>query len=219
MRSHLARFGFTADHVETKVGSLSGGEKARLLFALMCRDAPALMVLDEPTNHLDIDAREALVQALNAFDGAVVLVSHDAHLIELAADKLWRVENGTCTPFDGDLDDYRATLAEARRSASGGAEKAGNGAPSRKDERRLAAEARARLAPLRQAAKAADHHLAKLHEKKSHLEAKLADPKLYEGSPAQVTKLRQDMAGLDRDLALAEAQWLEAHEVLEGVEG
>ncbi|MBF0167868.1 MAG: ABC-F family ATP-binding cassette domain-containing protein [Alphaproteobacteria bacterium] len=218
MRAHLARFGFTADHVDTKVASLSGGEKARLLFALMCRDSPSLMVLDEPTNHLDIDAREALEQALNAFEGAVVLVSHDAHLIELAADKLWRVENGTCTPFDGDLDDYRQSLAEARRNASGGTERTGGGQPSRKDERRQAAEARAKLAPLRQAAKAADAHLAKLHDKKAQLEKKLADPKLYEGPPEKVTNLRLDLGALDRDLADAEAVWLSAHEALEAAE-
>jgi ATP-binding cassette subfamily F protein 3 len=218
MRAHLARFGFTADHVETKVANLSGGEKARLLFALMCRDAPALMVLDEPTNHLDIDAREALVQALNAFDGAVVIVSHDAHLIELACDKLWRVTDGTCTPFEGDLDDYRALLAENRRSAASSSGAAQASATSRKDERRLAAEARAKLAPLRKAAKDADALLAKLHDKKSLLEAKLADPKLYEGPAEAVTKLRLDIGAVDRDLEAAELAWLEAHEALEAGE-
>jgi ATP-binding cassette subfamily F protein 3 len=217
MRNHLARFGFTEDHVETKVANLSGGEKARLLFALMCREQPALMILDEPTNHLDIDAREALVQALNAFDGAVVIVSHDAHLIELACDKLWRVDGGSCKPFDGDLDDYRALLAENRRGASPSAS-AQEAGPSRKDERRLAAEARAKLAPLRKAAQEADAKLAKLHDKKSALEAKLADPKLYEGPPEKVTKLRLEIGAVDRELEEAELAWLSAHEALEAGE-
>ncbi|MDK9720071.1 MAG: ATP-binding cassette domain-containing protein [Rhodospirillales bacterium] len=215
MRNHLACFGFTADHVGTKVANLSGGEKARLLFALMCREAPSLMVLDEPTNHLDIDAREALVQALNAFDGAVVIVSHDAHLIELACDKLWRVGDGTVTPFEGDLDDYRALLAENRRSAASSNSPALQSQPSRKDERRNAAEMRAKQAPLRKAAKDADALLAKLHDKKSALEAKLADPRLYEGPPEMVTKLRLDIGAVDRDLEAAELVWLEAHEALE----
>ncbi|CAA6606347.1 Uncharacterized ABC transporter ATP-binding protein YheS [Rhodospirillaceae bacterium LM-1] len=219
MRNHLARFGFTANHVETKVGNLSGGEKARLLFALMCRDAPSLMVLDEPTNHLDIDAREALVQALNAFDGAVVIVSHDAHLIELACDELWRVGDGTCAPFDGDLDDYRGLLSENRRSAgSDPSAPSQQSQPSRKDERRLAAEERARRAPLRKAAKDADAVLAKLHEKKAALKAKLADPKLYDGPPDAMTKLQLDIGAVDRELEEAERVWLAAHEALEAGE-
>lgn len=215
MRSHLARFGFTADHVETKVANLSGGEKARLLFALMCRESPALMILDEPTNHLDIDAREALVQALNAFDGAVVIVSHDAHLIELACDKLWRVGDGACKPFDGDLDDYRALLAENRRNAGGPSSEKSQAQSSRKDERRQAAEERQRLAPLRKAAKDADDRLARLNDKKTALVARLADPKLYEGPPEKVTKLKQEIGAIERDIDEAEARWLEAHESLE----
>ena len=117
-RAQLARFGLDADRAETRVSALSGGEKARLLLALCTRDAPQLLILDEPTNHLDIDAREALVKALAEFDGAVVLITHDPHLVELVADRLWLVADGTVTPFDGDLDDYRALLARPRLAAA-----------------------------------------------------------------------------------------------------
>ncbi|MBO0712192.1 MAG: ABC-F family ATP-binding cassette domain-containing protein, partial [Acetobacteraceae bacterium] len=117
VRAQLARFGLDADRAETEVASLSGGEKARLLLALATREAPQLLILDEPTNHLDIDAREALVKALADFQGAVLLITHDPHLVELIADRLWLVADGTARPFDGDLDDYRALLADRTRPA------------------------------------------------------------------------------------------------------
>src|SRR5206468_6105334 len=125
-----------------------GGEKARLLFALMSRTAPQLLLLDEPTNHLDMDSREALVEALNAFEGAVILISHDPHLIELTADRLWLVSDGTCRSFEGDLDDYRRRLLEERRGVSGETRASGppaSAAPSRKEVRRQSAAARAAL--------------------------------------------------------------------------
>ena len=125
------------------VGNLSGGEKARLLLALATRDAPQLLILDEPTNHLDIDAREALVRALADFEGAVLLITHDPHLVELVADRLWLVADGTVQPFDGDLDDYRVLLAERARPAA-----KADAAPTRRDDRRERAEARAATAPL-----------------------------------------------------------------------
>ena len=117
VRAQLARFGLDADRAETPVDNLSGGEKARLLLSLATREAPQLLILDEPTNHLDIDAREALVKALADFQGAVLLITHDPHLVELVADRLWLVADGTVRPFEGDLDDYRALLAERARPA------------------------------------------------------------------------------------------------------
>ena len=117
VRSQLARFGLDAARAETPVANLSGGEKARLLLALATRDAPQILILDEPTNHLDIDAREALVKALADFEGAVLLITHDPHLVELVADRLWLVADGTVRPFDGDLDDYRVLLSERARPA------------------------------------------------------------------------------------------------------
>lgn len=115
VRSMLSRFGFDKHKADTKVGGLSGGEKARLLFCLMSFDAPHIMLLDEPTNHLDIDAREALMQALNNYTGAVILVSHDPHLVECVADQLWLVADGKCTPYDDDLDAYRKLVIRQRK--------------------------------------------------------------------------------------------------------
>lgn len=115
IRASLGKFGFDKYKADTKVGELSGGEKARLLFCLMSFDAPHIMLLDEPTNHLDIDAREALMQALNNYSGAVILVSHDPHLVECVADRLWIVADHTCKPYDGDLEDYRTLIVQQRR--------------------------------------------------------------------------------------------------------
>src|SRR3712207_3175932 len=147
-RAQLARFGLDADRAETAIASCSGGEKARLLLALCTRDAPQLLILDEPTNHLDIDARDALVRALGEYGGAVLLITHDANLVELVADRLWLVADGTARPFEGDLDDYRALLAERARPAAALARQ--GQAPHRRDERREPAESPPALPPLRE---------------------------------------------------------------------
>jgi ATP-binding cassette subfamily F protein 3 len=115
VRARLGQFGFSKDLADNLIGKLSGGEKARLLFAFMSYDAPHLLLLDEPTNHLDVDAREALVNALNAYKGAVVMVSHDPSMVERVADRLWLVKDGKCDTFDGDLQDYRDFIIESRR--------------------------------------------------------------------------------------------------------
>ncbi len=220
VRAQLGRFGFEQERANVKVSSLSGGEKSRLLFALMSREAPHLMILDEPTNHLDIDAREALVAALNAYDGAVILISHDPHLIEMTADNLWLVGDGCVKPFDGDLAAYRRLLLdlarESRRSAKrdSSVEKSGDAA-TRKAERKAAAGARAQLAPLRKVAQTAEKALADLNRKQAELEPRLADPALYQGPPAKLTELRRQEAELARQVAEAEAIWLEAAEALE----
>ena len=138
VRGQLARFGLDADRANTKCSNLSGGEKARLLLALATRDAPQLLILDEPTNHLDIDACDAMVRALGAFTGAVLLITHDPHLVELVADKLWLVDEGTVRPYEGDMDDYRLLLSKKGKPPKA------EGGISRKDERRARAEARAR---------------------------------------------------------------------------
>ncbi len=214
VRAQLARFGLDADRAETTVEKLSGGEKARLLLALATRDAPQLLLLDEPTNHLDIDAREALVKALADFEGAVLLITHDPHLVELVADRLWLVADGTVRPFDGDLDDYRALLAERARPA------AKQDTPNRRDDRRDRAEARAAVAPLRKQARAAEARLAKLAEERAAIEAKLADPALYApGRVDEVTTANTRLAALAREAAATEAEWLAAEEALEGAAG
>jgi len=214
VRAQLGRFGFSQERADVKVGSLSGGEKARLLFALMTRDAPHLLILDEPTNHLDIDSREALVSALNAYEGAVVLISHDPRLIELTADRLWLVADGKVSDFDGDMADYKALLLSGAREArkeNGGKEPAA----SKKDDRRAAADLRAQLAPLRKKAQEAEKLVEKLSAKKAKIEAELADPKLYSGPADAITALKKSLAEVERDLAGAEEAWFTAQEALE----
>ena len=213
VRAQLARFGLDADRADTPVENLSGGEKARLLLALATRDAPQLLILDEPTNHLDIDARDALVRALADFQGAVLLITHDPHLVELVADRLWLVGDGTVKPYDGDLDDYRALLVERSRPAAKAE------APTRRDDRRERAEARVVTAPLRRRAKDAEALIAKLAQERAKLEGKLADPSLYApGRAAEVTAANTRLAAIGREVAAAEAEWMQAEEALEGGE-
>jgi ATP-binding cassette subfamily F protein 3 len=213
VRAQLARFGLDADRAETPVGNLSGGEKARLLLALATRDAPHLLILDEPTNHLDIDAREALVKALADFGGAVLLITHDPHLVELVADRLWLVADGTVRPYDGDMDDYRALLAERARPA------ARADTATRRDTRRERAETRAALAPLRRKARAAEERIARLARERAALEARLADPAAYSpGKVAELTAANTRLAAIARETAAAEEEWMAAEAALESAE-
>ncbi|OYD84258.1 MULTISPECIES: ABC-F family ATP-binding cassette domain-containing protein [Azospirillum] len=217
VRAHLGRFGFQQSKAETRISDLSGGEKARLLLALMSRETPHILMLDEPTNHLDVDSREALIEAINGFEGAVILISHDPHLIELTADRLLLVADGTVQPYDGDLDDYRRFLldrARAERAAAKGGEATDAGA-SRKDQRRAAAEARATLAPLKKKATDAESQVNKLTEEKRKIEAKLADPALYSGPSDKLQKLQIDLGVVDKKLSAAEEAWLEHLEAYE----
>jgi ATP-binding cassette subfamily F protein 3 len=210
LRGQLARFGLDADRAETPIGHLSGGEKARLLLALATRDAPQLLILDEPTNHLDIDARDALVKALADFQGAVLLITHDPNLVELVADRLWLVADGTVKGFDGDLDDYRALLVERARPAG----KAN--AVTRKDDRRERAEARAALAPLRNKARDAEKRLTALAAERAKIEAKLADPALYApGRTGEITTANARLSAIAKEAEAAETEWLMAEEELE----
>ena len=214
VRAHLGRFGFTQERAETPIAVLSGGEKARLLLAMMCREAPNLLLLDEPTNHLDIDSRRTLMEALNAFAGAVVLISHDPHLIRLTADRLWLVADGTCRPFDGDVQDYRALVMQGRdaQAASRPEERQGS---ARRQQRRAAAEVRTATAPLRRKAKEAEQAVNNLEKERKEIEAALADPGLYSGRPEQLTTLQRRLHVVRAGLAEAEEAWLAIHEELE----
>jgi ATP-binding cassette, subfamily F, member 3 len=210
VRAQLARFGLDADRAETPVANLSGGEKARLLLALATRDAPQLLILDEPTNHLDIDARDALVKALADFRGAVLLITHDPHLVDLVADRLWLVGDGSVKPFDGDLDDYRALLVERARPI------AKTGVVTRKDDRRERAEARAALAPIRKKAQDAEKRLATLAAERARIEGKLGDPALYApGRTGEITAANARLAAIAKEAAAAEEVWLMAEEELD----
>ncbi len=218
LRAHLGRFGFTQERAETPVGSLSGGEKARLLFALMSCEKPQLLLLDEPTNHLDIVARDALVEAVNDFPGAVLIVSHDPHVLELTCDRLWLVDGGQMAPYDGDFDDYRALLlARGRTGAPSGEAKAKAGG-SRKEQRRQSARRQEALAPLKRQLAEAEARLERLGAERGELQAALADPALYRGEPARLVALQRRLAETEQRLAEAEDQWMARHHELDDAE-
>jgi ATP-binding cassette subfamily F protein 3 len=214
VRARLARFGFGEDKVFVPARNLSGGEKARLTFALITVDAPPLLILDEPTNHLDVEAREALVAAINEFAGAVVLISHDWHLLSLAADQLWLVAGGTVRPFDGDLEDYRRLILAPTAAASSG----GGSAKARRDARRDAAERRRELAPLRRKLQTIEREIGEIGARKRALDEQLADPTTYQSNGVDVAAMLREQAGLAAALGTAEARWLEAAQEIEAAE-
>ena len=220
VRSHLGRFGFSGDLADSKVDVLSGGEKSRLLFALMSIEAPHILFLDEPTNHLDVDAREALVQALNEYDGAIVLVTHDAHLIDLVCDRLWLVADGGCANYDGDLESYTSLLLEQRRAArrDAQADKARDGAApavDKKEARRERARQREETAALRKSVAAAEKKMERLAQEIAALEAKLADPEIYNGPTAKLMDLQVAHKNAKDTLEETEQSWLSAQEAID----
>ena len=214
LRAHLGRFGFSQIRAETRVGDLSGGEKARLMLALITSEKPHILVLDEPTNHLDIASREALVQALNAYKGAVVMVSHDPHMVELVADRLWLVANGKVEPFEGDMADYRTLLLSQRGNAGGGRSSA-RATDEEKAERKVQRKAASADKRLRKRATDAEALVARLTARKAELEKALADPKVYEGDGKRAADLGREAVTVQRDLATAEEDWLACQEELE----
>ena len=216
VRSQLGRFGFSGDKANVLVRNLSGGERARLALALITREAPHILILDEPTNHLDVDAREALIQALNEYRGAVIVVSHDRHFLELTADRLMLVAAGTVKEFDGSLDDYRDLVLNR---AAGGVQKSEKSAKrgSRKDERRRAAQARERNQALRKAVREAEAELKKLSDQRSEIDRVAFAPQgeTESGNGASLTELLSQRGELEEKLAEAEERWLQASEAFE----
>lgn len=211
VRAQLGRFGFSGDKATTAVSKLSGGERARLALALITRDAPHLLILDEPTNHLDVDAREALVQALNDYDGAVILISHDRHMVELTADRLVLVENGAAVDYSGSIDDYidfvlgrNQPKAEAKPKAV-------------KPDRRAAANTRNEASALKKAASDAEAESSRLAAQCSAIDRAMFDPAGADPDLASLpmSELSRRRAKLGAELAVAEARWLEASEQLE----
>ena len=208
VRAQLGRFGFSGDKATTKVGKLSGGERARLALALITRDAPHMLILDEPTNHLDVDAREALVQALNAYAGAVILVSHDRHMVELTADRLVLVDEGTAKEFDGSLDDYIAFILKGDSPKD---------AKVKKADKKAQAEQRERDQELRKTVRDLEAETAKLHAERSALDRAMFDPAGAEPRYAAMAMgdLAKRHADVSARLEQTEARWLEASEALE----
>ncbi|MEQ8506990.1 MAG: ABC-F family ATP-binding cassette domain-containing protein [Rhodospirillales bacterium] len=219
VRAHLGRFGFSGDLANSKVEVLSGGEKARLLFALMSTEAPHILFLDEPTNHLDVDAREALVQALNEYDGAIILVTHDSHLIDLVCDRLWLVADGACKPFEGDLDAYAGLLMEQRREARRETRAAKDGDSvagiDKKELRRERARRREETAALRKSVADAERRMEKLAQEIVKLETKMADPEIYNGPTSKLMDLQVAHKKVKDTLAETEQAWLTAQEAID----
>ncbi len=219
LRDFLGGFGFGGPQADTPVGPFSGGEKARLVLALLVFQRPNLLLLDEPTNHLDLEMRHALTLALQEFEGAMVVVSHDRHLLRSVTDRLLLVADGRADPFDGDLDDYRRWLDERRsveNAGDGAAEPVEHSAAARKEKRRLEAEQRQRLQPLRKELRHLETRLDQLNTDKSALQAQLTEPALYEADAKERLKaLLLQQAHLDQTLAETEERWLTLGEELE----
>ncbi|HYY85446.1 MAG TPA: ABC-F family ATP-binding cassette domain-containing protein [Beijerinckiaceae bacterium] len=208
VRARAARFGFPGGRADTVVSALSGGEKARLLMGLAAFEGPHLLILDEPTNHLDIDSRAALLDAINDYTGAVILVSHDRFLIEACADQLWLVANGGVKPFDGDMDDYRRLVLSGGLDAPSRAKEPEAARPSRTDERRAAAERRVALAPLRKRLEAVEGRMEKLGAVVAKVDAALGDGTAFLKDPAKASELARMRADAAAALAAAEEEWL-----------
>jgi ATP-binding cassette subfamily F protein 3 len=217
VRNQLGGFGFAQDKQQTQVGKLSGGERARLMLALATLDKPNLLILDEPTNHLDIDARNELLTALNDFDGAVILVSHDRRLIEATADRLLLVSDGHVTPFEGDLDDYRRFLLSGDNAPTRRAEPEAK--PTKEVVRRSNAGKRQMLKPLKDKVNAAEHQIAALTAEVAKLDKSLSDPLLFTNDPAKGSAVSKKRTEASRKLAAAEKAWLAASEAYEQAMG
>ena len=210
LRAQLAGFGLGAEQAETEVGRLSGGQKARLSLLLATLPAPHLLILDEPTNHLDIESREALVEALTAYSGAVILVSHDMHLLSMVADRLWLVKDGAVSPYEEDLTAYRKMLLQSDQPAK--AEKPKPAAPVKKKISRDG------LLALKAEVRKCEERIAKLNEMDGKLQKRLADPTLFAERKGEAVLLQKKYAELQGALEKAETLWLAALEKLENAQ-
>ncbi len=206
IRAQLGAFGLNKEKSDTEIAKLSGGEKSRLLLALITKDAPHLLILDEPTNHLDLQSRQALLEALNEYEGAVVLITHDLHVIELTCDTLWIVRQGTCKTFTGDLEDYRAQLLKNNDRNDLASDKL----TSKEAQRKAAAERRTKLAPLKKEIRQLDENIEKMTIRKNALEQQL------------LTQFSADcsieLALLTSQLKDAEDEWIRLNELCESVQ-
>ncbi|WLI77925.1 ABC transporter ATP-binding protein [Kosakonia sp. H02] len=219
LRDYLGGFGFQGDKVTEATERFSGGEKARLVLALIVWQRPNLLLLDEPTNHLDLDMRQALTDALIEFEGALVVVSHDRHLLRSTTDDLYLVHDGKVEPFDGDLDDYQQWLSDVQKQENQPADTAkenGNSAQARKDQKRREAELRTQTQPLRKEIARLEKEMEKLNAQLAEAEEKLGDSGLYDQSrKTELTACLQQQATAKSGLEECEMAWLDAHEQLE----
>lgn len=216
VRAKLGSFSFGSDKAMTRVEDLSGGEKARLLFALMSLNAPHILILDEPTNHLDVESREALIHAINGYEGAVIMISHDRHLIEACADRLWLVHDGTVTPYDGDMEDYKKLILQSR-------------ATSRKKTKKVDGEVKGKvrsenpeLTSLRKKAEKLEKKIKRLTTEIAKYDRALKNPKLYVHgdvrAAAALKKFTAEKLDMTLDLEEFEIEWLSMQEEIEALE-
>ncbi|EOY5724544.1 ABC transporter ATP-binding protein [Enterobacter cloacae] len=221
LRDYLGGFGFQGDKVTENTERFSGGEKARLVLALIVWQRPNLLLLDEPTNHLDLDMRQALTEALIEFEGALVVVSHDRHLIRSTTDDLYLVHDGKVEPFDGDLEDYQQWLTDVQKQENQPEESAkenANSAQARKDQKRREAELRTQTQPLRKEIARLEKEMEKLNATLADVEEKLGDSGLYDQSrKAELTDCLQTQAKTKSSLEECEMAWLDAQEQLEAM--
>jgi ATP-binding cassette subfamily F protein 3 len=217
-RSKAAQIGFPGAKADTPVSALSGGEKARLLMGLAAFHGPHLLILDEPTNHLDIDSRAALMEAINDYAGAVILVSHDRFLIEACADRLWLVGGGTVKPFEGDMDDYRQMVLSGGLDPKARNDRDTSGGSSKAEGRRAAAEKRVALAPLRRKLEALEARMAKLTDVIGKVDAALADGSAFRKDPGKATELSRMRAEAAETLVGLEEEWLALSGEIEAAE-
>jgi ATP-binding cassette subfamily F protein 3 len=220
-RNYLGGFGFNGDQALDKIDSFSGGEKARLVLALIVFEKPNLLLLDEPTNHLDIEMRQALTIALQGFEGAMILISHDRHLLKSSCDELYLVDNGAVQPFDGDLEDYHAwLLAENLKevTANKSTDDKENSAATKKEQKRLDAELRKKVSPLKKQTDKLEKQQEKLETRLKEIEELMADTELY--TDANKTKLNQllaEQASIKSELETIELEWFELEEQIETI--
>jgi ATP-binding cassette subfamily F protein 3 len=221
LRNFLGGMGFPGEKADTPVQQCSGGERVRLVLALLIWGAPSLLLLDEPTNHLDLDMREALAEALENYAGGLVVVAHDRELLARVCDRFWKVDGGYLSEFDGDLEDYARELQAARErdtedTAAATAPRGSAGPLSQKERRQQAAQARAALKPLQKRAEQAEQECSRIQERLEALETELADSALYAGNAGErLAQLTREQGEWRARLEAAEAEWMEALEVLE----
>ena len=216
LRNFLGGFAFVGDFATSIVAPMSGGEKARLVLALLVYQKPNLLLLDEPTNHLDLDMRHALSVALQDYVGAMVIVSHDRHLLRSVTDTLLLVDNGKLVPFDGDLEDYRQWVKESLKEQNSATSGQTNGVANKKQQRQDAAENRKLLQPLRNKLKTLEKQIDKLSLEQTEIQTRLADNTLYdENNKLQLKTLLSQQAELTQTLETAEEDWLDVNEQME----
>ena len=222
LRDYLGGYGFNADKALEQIAPFSGGEKSRLVLALLVYQRPNLLLLDEPTNHLDLEMRQALATALQSFEGAMVIVSHDRHLLRVTCDQLLLVHGGRVDEFDQGLDDYPAWLNNHARAARTGTQPAAEGdtAEQRRERKRQEAEQRKQLQPLKQAVNRCEAEIDRLHARQAELERQLADTALYVAERKdELQGLMREKSTVDSDLDRAETAWMEAAEALQNAGG